>query len=140
MPDLKQIMDKLMESIKPFYNLLHGVLRHLLIKKFPDENVDADGLLPAHLLGNMWSQNWAIYQDLILPIKDASLIKQLNNTNWTTIDMVKRADDFYSSLGLDPVSNKFWQYSIFEKFNENDTEKCHGTAANMFNKNDYRFV
>lgn len=59
------------------------------------------------------------------------------NINWTTIDMVKKADDFYSSMGLPKMVKKFWKNSYFEK-NEK-LQKCHGTAANMYNDKDFRF-
>lgn len=41
------------------------------------------------------------------------------------------------------MTEKFWQYSYFgidgRKSSEGDEVKCHGTAANMFRKKDYRF-
>lgn len=86
--------------------------------------------------GSMWSQNWQIYLKLMLPFEDIDLDSRMNHLNWTSIDLVKRADDFYRSLSLPPMTNEFWTRSIFEK-NEASV-KCHGTAANMFQTNDYR--
>lgn len=42
-----------MKDIKPFYELLHGILRNVLwnrIKSF--EPFDGDRTIPAHMLGN----------------------------------------------------------------------------------------
>lgn len=86
----------------------------------------------------MWSQNWQLYQKLMLPFEHVDLDSKMNQLNWTSIDLVKRADDFYRSLSLPPMTNEFWTRSIFEKNGE--SVKCHGTAANMFQTNDYRFA
>lgn len=51
---------------------------------------------------------------------------------------VKRAEDFYLSLGLPPMTDKFWNKSVFSR--ENNETKCHGTAADMFKTGDFRFV
>lgn len=67
---------------------------------------------------------------------EVNIEKNLVDMNWTSIDMVKRSDDFYSSLGLPPMPMEFWEKSYFEK--SENFGKCHGTAANMFNGNDYR--
>lgn len=86
----------------------------------------------------MWSQNWQLYQKLILPVDDIDLDVRMRNLNWTSVDMVKRADDFYRSLSLPPMTNEFWTRSIFQR-NDNSV-KCHGTAANMYQPNDYRMI
>lgn len=88
----------------------------------------------------MWSQNWEVYHALLLPriTMDSDLDANLQNTNWTSYDMVRRADDFYSSLGLPSMTRKFWEKSLFERSNDSSNEKCHGTAANMFEPDDYR--
>lgn len=84
----------------------------------------------------MWAQNWQLYHNLIIPFGEVNLDANLRNQNWSTIDMVKRADDFYSSLGLPAMTPTFWQKSYFEKNSNN--QKCHGTAANMYDDQDYR--
>lgn len=43
----------------------------------------------------------------------------------------------YISLGLPKMTEKFWKYSKLER-DENNSSQCHGTAANMFNDDDYR--
>lgn len=150
-----------MHQVKPFYQLLHAMLRNVLWKRFHQFNAfQRDGTIPAHLLGafcddnkmqmhlicvhlliailgSMWSQNWKLYENLIHPFTDFNLDDSLTNTNWSSIDMVKRADDFYRSLNLPAMTQEFWQQSVFEK--SDSFNKCHGTAANMYQPNDYRF-
>lgn len=90
----------------------------------------------------MWSQNWQIFHQLLMPAMSSASDLDLNidNTNWTSKDMVRQADDFYSSMGLPEMTAIFWNKSLFEKSNENSLEKCHGTAANMFEPDDYRYL
>ncbi|XP_031620875.1 angiotensin-converting enzyme-like isoform X2 [Contarinia nasturtii] len=139
LPNLSSVIDCLMQQIKPIYQLLHGVLRNVLwnrIHKF--EPFNKESTIPAHMLGSLWSQNWQTYQNLILPFNEFQLDQSMKNLNWTIIDMVKKADDFYRSLSLPPMPEKFWQKSIFEKSKQ--FRNCHGTAANMFDSNDYRMI
>lgn len=84
----------------------------------------------------MWSQNWQLYRNLILPYSDFHFDETIKNSNWTSIEMVRKADDFYRSLNLPAMTEDFWQNSIFEKGAH--FRNCHGTAANMFASNDYR--
>lgn len=89
-------------------------------------------------IGSLWSQNWQTYQNLILPFNEFHLDQSIKSLNWSVIDMVKRADDFYRSLSLPAMPEKFWQKSIFEKSDQ--FRNCHGTAANMFDSNDFRLI
>lgn len=84
----------------------------------------------------MWSQNWQLYQNLILPFNEFQLESKLKSLNWTSTELVRKADDFYRSLSLPAMTQKFWQNSIFEKSDQ--FRNCHGTAANMFDTDDYR--
>lgn len=65
LPDLDIIIDSMMQQIKPFYRLLHGVLRNVLwnrINKF--EPFNKASTIPAHMLGArksillFYSHNW----------------------------------------------------------------------------------
>lgn len=52
LPNLQEVIDSLMQQIRPFYRLLHGVLRNVLwnrINKF--EDFDKKSTIPAHMLG-----------------------------------------------------------------------------------------
>lgn len=54
LPSLTETMDSLLKQIKPFYELLHGVLRRVLWKRVhPVEQFDQDGTIPAHILGEL---------------------------------------------------------------------------------------
>lgn len=52
--------------------------------------------------------------------------------------MVRRAEDFYVSLGLEPMTDKFWSNSFFEQSTNLST--CHGSAADMYDEDDFRMI
>ena len=62
-------MDRLWEQVKPLYLSLHAYVRWKLREKYGDL-VPASGPIPAHLLGNMWAQEWENIYPLVAP-KDA---------------------------------------------------------------------
>src|SRR2546429_4273914 len=56
--DFAKEEDRLWEQLKPLYLSLHAYTRGQLRKKYGKDLVPADGPIPAHLLGNIWSQEW----------------------------------------------------------------------------------
>ncbi|CAB3261949.1 unnamed protein product [Arctia plantaginis] len=137
MPRLRRHCRHLYESIKPLYKLLHAVVRFYL-RWYYGEVVPKRGPIPAHLLGNLWSQNWEPLADL-MQLKTIDLNRRMKELNWTVTHMVKRAEDFYQSLGLPAMTDKFWRESVMARDN-NSKIRCHGTAADMFQEGDYRLL
>ncbi|XP_047513616.1 angiotensin-converting enzyme-like [Pieris napi] len=136
LPNLRHLCYQLYESILPLYKLLHGVARYQL-RKLYGNIVPESGPIPAHLLGDLWSQNWESLAELIVP-QTVDFDKRINKLNWTVGHMVKRAEDFYTSLGLPAMTDTFWRESVFRR--DNTSIRCHGTAADMFKKDDYRLL
>jgi peptidyl-dipeptidase A len=63
--------ERLWSQVKPLYTELHCLVRNRLNKKYGDAVVSKDGLLPAHLLGNMWAQSWSNLYPLVEPFPGA---------------------------------------------------------------------
>jgi peptidyl-dipeptidase A len=59
-------VDRLWEQVKPLYVSLHAYVRTKLHEKYGDQ-VPATGPIPAHLLGNMWAQDWDNIYPLLAP-------------------------------------------------------------------------
>lgn len=57
-PDIKTQTADLWLQLKPFYEKLHAYVRMKLNAKYPGK-LPKDGTIPAHLLGNMWAQQWS---------------------------------------------------------------------------------
>ncbi|EDO28297.1 predicted protein, partial [Nematostella vectensis] len=101
--------------------------------------MSGSGPIPAHLLGNMWAQNWDGIYDMVQPYPDAtpldvtpSLIKQ----HYTPEKMFKLAQSFFVSIGLDPMPKSFWNKSMLRKPG-NKSVVCHASAFD-FLKDDVR--
>ena len=73
--------------------------------------VGNSGALPAHLMGNMWAQQWTNLGDILRPFSDKPSIdvtEEMKTQGWTPKIMFEKAEDFFKSMGLDPMPPKFW--------------------------------
>ncbi|GLH09200.1 Angiotensin-converting enzyme [Gryllus bimaculatus] len=57
--DFRDQVRELWEQLRPLYEQLHAYVRRKLQEQYGEAEVSRDGPIPAHLLGNMWSQSWA---------------------------------------------------------------------------------
>lgn len=62
--------DRLWGQVKPLYEQLHCYARTRLDARYPGQG-SVNGLLPAHLMGNMWQQDWGNLWDVLAPYTDA---------------------------------------------------------------------
>lgn len=64
--------DRLWGQVKPLYEQLHCYTRTRLQAKYgAEQGQAAGGMLPAHLMGNMWQQDWGNLWDLLAPYPGA---------------------------------------------------------------------
>ena len=65
--------DRLWNQVKPLYEQLHCYARARLDAKYGKDKGEVAGrMLPAHLLGNMWQQDWGNLWDILQPFPGAS--------------------------------------------------------------------
>ncbi len=60
-------LDRAWAQLEPLYRELHTYVRHKLIAKYGAVADRPDGMIPAHLLGNMWAQEWGNIYDIVAP-------------------------------------------------------------------------
>jgi len=60
-------MERLWQQVKPLYDSLYTYTRRKLSEKYGKDVVPPDGPIPAHLLGNMWAQQWGNVYPLLKP-------------------------------------------------------------------------
>jgi peptidyl-dipeptidase A len=132
-------VDRLWEQLKPLYVSLHAYVRWKLREKYGDA-VPARGPIPAHLLGNMWAQDWSNVFDLVKPA-DADpgydLTRILQAKKVDAQGMVRYGEAFFTSLGFAPLPPTFWERSLFVKPRDREVV-CHASAWDVDNENDLR--
>jgi peptidyl-dipeptidase A len=122
-------LDRLWDQVRPLYVKLHAYTRLKLREKYGDA-VPASGPIPAHLLGNIWAQDWTnVYPLLAPPSADPgySLNDILKKRNMAALDMVRAGERFYTSLGFAPLPKPFWERSLFVRPRDRDVV-CHASA------------
>ena len=131
---------RLWEQVKPLYDELHCHVRAKLGEHYGADKVPQDGPIPAHLLGNMWAQEWGFIYDLMEPypgVSDFDVDATLKTKNYSPQEMVRSAEDFYVSLGIDRLPDTFWERSQFTKPADRDVV-CHASAWNLDGDDDLR--
>jgi peptidyl-dipeptidase A len=140
-PDqLAKEADRLWDQLRPLYESLHAYVRGQLRKKYGAELVPANGPIPAHLLGNIWSQEWNnVYplMDSPKPAQSYDLTKILQDRHTEVKGMVRYGEAFFTSLGFAPLPKTFWERSLFTKPADRDVV-CHASAWDIDSKNDVR--
>src|SRR5262249_19678101 len=63
---LSNELDRLWDQVRPLYLKLHAYVRMKLHEKYGDI-VPANGPIPAHLLGNIWAQDWTNVYSIVAP-------------------------------------------------------------------------
>jgi peptidyl-dipeptidase A len=98
--EMQTLTDKLVNDTRPLYEQLHCWVRHKLANKYGQP---VPKLIPAHWLGNRWSQAWP---GLVDSINLDPLFKG-RKPEW----IVQQAVVYGESLGLPKVPASFWDKS-----------------------------
>jgi peptidyl-dipeptidase A len=131
---------RLWSQVQPFYKQLHCYTRARLARKYGEDKVPAGKPIPAHLLGNMWAQQWDAVYDLLEPYPgvsnldvDGALVKQ----GYDAVRMTKSAETFYTSIAFPALPKTFWERSMLTQPRDRDVQ-CHPSAWHMDGKQDVR--
>ena len=128
--------DRVWDELKPLYDALHCHVREELSNHYGEEVVSKTGNLPAHVLGNMWGQSWSNIYDLVYKYEnnkadsEINLTKILAEKDIDEIEMVEIAENFFVSLGFEPLSDTFWERSLFIKPQDRNVV-CHASAWDL---------
>lgn len=128
-PTFERQLENIFEEIRPLYQQLHAYVRHSLRKKFGDELIKEDGLLPMHILGsfffnkvnelkfeflsffpwilkklgNMWAQSWDSIFKYTAPYpnkKSTDVTEEMVKQGYTPKKMFELGEKFYKSLNM----------------------------------------
>jgi len=132
-------LDRLWEQVRPLYLKLHAYVRMKLHDKYGDV-VPASGPIPAHLLGNLWAQDWLNIYPLVAPPKadpGFSLTDILKKRKTQPLDMVRMGERFYTSLGFAGLPKTFFDRSLFVRPKDREVV-CHASAWDIDSADDIR--
>ena len=131
--DFSKEATRLWSQVQPLYKQLHCYTRARLAQKYGEDKVPAGKPIPAHLLGNMWAQQWDTLFDLLEPYPGVSSLDvtgALKSQGWDSIRMTRSAEDFYTSIGFPKLPQTFWERSMLVKPRDRDVV-CHASAWQM---------
>ena len=123
-------LERLWQQVRPLYLSLHAYVRWNLEKKYGAGVVSEDRPIPAHLLGNMWSQDWTNIYPLMAPANadpGYDLTEILKAKQIEPVGMVHYGERFFMSLGFAALPQTFWERSMFTKPRDRDVV-CHASA------------
>ncbi len=137
--DFEAETERLWQQVKPLYHELHCHVRARLAEKYGQDRVPPGKPIPAHLLGNMWSQEWSNVFDLLAPDKAGALDmeKILAERKVDQVGMVRRAEGFFTSLGLMKLPGTFYERSMFTRPRDREVV-CHASAWDIDQMQDVR--
>ncbi len=132
--------DRLWSQVLPLYESLHCFVRAKLAEFYGEDRVPLDAPIPAHLLGNIWAQQWSNIYDLVAPEgadPGYDLTTILVEAGYDPLRMVASGEDFFSSLGFAPLPQTFWERSLFVKPRDREVV-CHASAWDVEDGDDLR--
>ncbi|MBF8269536.1 MAG: peptidase M20 [Gammaproteobacteria bacterium] len=159
--EFEQETERLWGQVKPLYDQLHCYVRDKLADHYGEDKVSRTGAIPAHLLGNMWAQQWGEIYDLVEPYpgladlnlnieleaRQSAIAKKLADagradaeleaTRQSAVAIVEMAEDFYTSVGMPQLPDSFWERSMLIKPRDREVV-CHASAWTMDGKDDVR--
>ena len=133
-------MERLWQQVKPLYDSLYTYTRHKLSEKYGKDVVAEDKPIPAHLLGNMWAQQWGNIYPILAPAnadRGYDLTQILKAKNTDAKQMVRYGESFFTSLGFDSLPSTFWDRSLFLKPADREVV-CHASAWDIDFEKDVR--
>ncbi len=138
--DMSAEVQRLWSQVEPLYEELHCYTRTKLNQEYGDDVQPLTGPIRADLLGNMWAQQWSSIYDIVEPEGPAigyDLTERLVEQGYTAKKMVETGEAFFTSLGLDPLPDTFWERSMITRPEGRDVV-CHASAWNLDDEEDVR--
>ncbi|XP_030025566.2 angiotensin-converting enzyme isoform X1 [Manduca sexta] len=102
-----ETVNRIWREIKPFYDLLHDYVRGKLQSYYKNELMTDEGLIPAHILGNLWAQEWQSIYPKVVAYPNHMRPKLLNDQALRSKDLFDAVDQFHQSLGFESAKDSY---------------------------------
>ena len=136
-------VDRLWAQVKPLYQPLHCYVRSKLADRYGAELVKPGAPIPAHLLGNIWAQDWSNIYEFVAPPATTPLYDLTKNlesrADINELKMVRIGEQFFTSLGFEPLPATFWERSVFTKPPDRPVD-CQGISTDVDDMEDVRLI
>ena len=95
----------------------------------------------------MWGQEWRNIYTIVKPYPDVhetDVTEEMKKQKWDVKKLFTMAEEFYTSLGLDGMTDTFWEKSMLERPEGKDVQ-CHASATDFYTdeddktKDDFRY-
>ncbi len=126
-------VERLWGQVEPLYEALHCYVRDELSNRYGADLVSPEGPIPAHLLGNMWSQQWGEVYDIVEPypgVTNLDVTAALRGNDYDAVRMTQTAEGFFTSLNMPELPESFWERSMMTRPRDREVV-CHASAWNM---------
>ncbi|XP_053121534.1 angiotensin-converting enzyme isoform X2 [Hemicordylus capensis] len=140
-PTFEDDLEQLYHQLEPLYLNLHAFVRRKLYDRYGPKYINLKGPIPAHLLGNMWAQQWNNIYDMMIPFPNKpnlDVTSTMLQQNWNATHMFRVSEEFFTSLGLFGMPPEFWESSMLEKPTDGREVVCHASAWDFYNRKDFR--
>lgn len=134
-------VERLWQQVRPLYVSLHAYVRQRLAQQYGPSVVPANGLIPAHLLGNVWAQEWGNIYPLVAPRNAAGpgydLTELIEAKKLDAVQMTRFGERFFTSMGFDSLPATFWERSQLVQPADHEVV-CHASAWDIDDEQDVR--
>ncbi|GFX80344.1 angiotensin-converting enzyme [Trichonephila clavipes] len=147
----------LWDEVKHFYKELQSYVKHKLRAHFGAKHFGKNPWIPAHLLvkytqnilntvfhwidGSLWGDNWSALSDILIPYTQKSfsnITSEMLLNGYSVTDLLRKAEEFYTTMGLNPMKSDFWAKSMFVKPTDGRLVDCHAVSYDFALNEDYR--
>jgi peptidyl-dipeptidase A len=137
-PGFQSQLEHLWQQVLPLYEQLHTYVRRNLQNHYPGKFQTS--AIPAHILGNMWAQEWNNIFRFTAPypnVASVDVTEAMQKQNYTALRMFHTAESFYESIGLPGMLPSFWKLSMIVRPADGRNVDCYASAEDFYNGKDF---
>ncbi|XP_045449170.1 angiotensin-converting enzyme-like [Melitaea cinxia] len=105
--DFRGTVNRLWAEVKHLYDNLHTYVRAKLKMYYKKELEAENKLIPAHILGNLWAQEWQAIYTKVAAYPNIERPSIAEEANMLPADLFSAVDDFHQSFGFDSSNDTY---------------------------------
>ncbi|CAK1544115.1 unnamed protein product [Leptosia nina] len=105
--DFVNTVERVWKEVKPLYNLIHSYVRVKLKALYKNELLDDNGLIPGHILGNLWAQEWQPIYSSVAPYPDIKRARIDKSYEVYAKNLFDTVDEYHQSLGFESANDAY---------------------------------